>query len=88
MKSITTTILTHYKLIFKAFPIILRLFTIFKKLYIDIFDGEKFDSGVMIRFIEITREGLKYKSGGGITAQSLCEEEYNELIEKIYVPFT
>ncbi len=53
-----------------------------------IFDGEGIDSGVMIRFIEKTPDGLVYKSGGGITAQSLCEEEYNELIEKIYVPFT
>ncbi len=52
-----------------------------------IFDGRDIDSGVMIRFIENTTDGLVYKSGGGITAQSNCEEEYNELIEKIYVPF-
>ncbi len=52
-----------------------------------IFDGRNIDSGVMIRFIEKTADGLVYKSGGGITAQSRCEEEYNELIEKIYVPF-
>jgi len=51
-----------------------------------IFDGRDIDSGVMIRFIENTADGLVYKSGGGITAQSNCEEEYNELIEKIYVP--
>ncbi len=51
-----------------------------------IFDGRNMDSGVMIRFIEKTANGLVYKSGGGITAQSNCEEEYNELIEKIYVP--
>ena len=53
-----------------------------------IFDGQNIDSGVMIRFIEKTDTGLVYKSGGGITSQSRCEEEYNELIEKIYVPFT
>jgi para-aminobenzoate synthetase component 1 len=53
-----------------------------------IFDGKTIDSGVMIRFIEKTDEGLVYKSGGGITAQSRCQEEYDELIEKIYVPFT
>ena len=53
-----------------------------------IFNGQNIDSGVMIRFIEKTDEGLVYKSGGGITAQSRCEEEYNELIEKIYVPFS
>lgn len=52
-----------------------------------IFDGKDIDSGVMIRFIENTSDGMVYKSGGGITAQSNCEEEYNELIEKIYVPF-
>jgi len=51
-----------------------------------IFDGDKIDSGVMIRFIEKTRDGLVYKSGGGITAKSNCEEEYQELIDKIYIP--
>ena len=45
------------------------------------------DTFLLIRFIENTDAGLIYKSGGGITAQSRCEEEYNELIEKIYVPF-
>ncbi|UBM62220.1 aminodeoxychorismate synthase component I [Candidatus Sulfidibacterium hydrothermale] len=52
-----------------------------------IFDGQNINSGVMIRFIEKTEKGLVYKSGGGITALSNCEEEYNELIDKIYVPF-
>lgn len=51
-----------------------------------IFDGINIDSGVMIRFIEQTPEGLVYKSGGGITAKSNCNEEYQELIDKIYVP--
>ncbi|PLX00816.1 MAG: aminodeoxychorismate synthase component I [Marinilabiliales bacterium] len=51
-----------------------------------IFDGENIDSGVMIRFIEKTSTGLIYKSGGGITSQSDCEQEYQELINKIYVP--
>ena len=51
-----------------------------------IFDGENIDSGVMIRFIEQTTDGLIYKSGGGITAKSNFEEEYQELIDKIYVP--
>ena len=53
-----------------------------------LFDGKNIDSGVMIRFVEQTPQGLVYKSGGGITSQSNCEEEYNELIDKIYVPFT
>ena len=51
-----------------------------------IFDGENIDSGVMIRFIEKTDEGLVYKSGGGITAKSNYDEEYQELIDKIYIP--
>jgi len=51
-----------------------------------IFDGENLDSAVMIRFIENTKEGLIYKSGGGITIYSDAEKEYQELLDKIYVP--
>jgi para-aminobenzoate synthetase component 1 len=51
-----------------------------------IFDGINLDSGVMIRYMEQTNTGMVYKSGGGITANSICEEEYRELIDKIYVP--
>ncbi len=51
-----------------------------------IFDGENIDSGVMIRFIENTPDGFIYKSGGGVTAKSNCDEEYQELIDKIYIP--
>lgn len=51
-----------------------------------IFDGESFDSGVMIRFIEKTKNGLVFKSGGGITANSIAKNEYDEMIQKIYVP--
>jgi para-aminobenzoate synthetase component I len=51
-----------------------------------IFDGENIDSGVMIRFLEKSSRGLLYKSGGGITTNSNCEEEYQELINKIYLP--
>jgi para-aminobenzoate synthetase component I len=50
------------------------------------FDGKSLDSAVMIRFLEQTYEGLIFKSGGGITAQSDVKKEYNELIQKIYVP--
>ena len=50
------------------------------------FDGKNLDSGVMIRFIEQSENGLVYKSGGGITTQSTCTEEYDEMIQKIYVP--
>ncbi|PLX11233.1 MAG: aminodeoxychorismate synthase component I [Marinilabiliales bacterium] len=51
-----------------------------------IFDGQDIDSGVMIRYVEKTNEGLVYKSGGGITAKSNLEEEYQELIQKVYIP--
>ena len=51
------------------------------------FDGAVFDSAVTIRFIE-ERNGEKYfRSGGGITVLSEPEHEYNEIIEKIYLPF-
>lgn len=51
-----------------------------------IFDGENLDSAVMIRFIEQSEKGLVFKSGGGITHQSDVQEEYNEMISKVYVP--
>jgi len=50
------------------------------------YDGKELDSSVMIRFIESEEGGLFFKSGGGITAYSNAEDEYNELIKKIYVP--
>ncbi|MBP6455349.1 MAG: aminodeoxychorismate synthase component I [Chitinophagaceae bacterium] len=51
-----------------------------------IFDGENLNSCVLIRFIEKTIDGFVYKSGGGITHQSIMEKEYEELLNKIYVP--
>lgn len=53
---------------------------------VGLFDGETFDSGVMIRFIEQSAQDFFYRSGGGITIQSECMAEYNEMIDKIYVP--
>jgi para-aminobenzoate synthetase component 1 len=50
------------------------------------FDGINLDSAVMIRFIEQEGEQFYYRSGGGITAQSEAEKEYQEVIDKIYVP--
>ena len=50
------------------------------------FDGEKLDSGVMIRFIELIDNQFVYKSGGGITFLSDVNNEYHELIQKVYVP--
>lgn len=51
-----------------------------------IYDGKKLDSGVMIRFIQKSEEGYVYKSGGGITLDSDAKLEYNELLDKIYLP--
>jgi len=50
------------------------------------FDGQNLDSSVMIRFIEQTLHGLVYKSGGGIHQMSDMDSEFDELIQKIYVP--
>ncbi|MBL6973835.1 MAG: aminodeoxychorismate synthase component I [Sulfurimonas sp.] len=51
-----------------------------------VYDGISFDSAVMIRFIEKTEDGYIYKSGGGITLDSDVNLEYNELIDKVYLP--
>ncbi|GAB1446934.1 MAG: aminodeoxychorismate synthase component I [Cyclobacteriaceae bacterium] len=50
------------------------------------FDGQSLDSGVMIRFIEKKKGEYHYRSGGGITSQSDWRTEYEEVINKIYVP--
>jgi len=51
-----------------------------------IFDGKDLQSAVMIRFIEKSDEKFIFKSGGGITFLSDPEKEYQELIDKVYVP--
>lgn len=51
------------------------------------FDGEILDSAVLIRYIERDADGRYfYRSGGGITVNSRCEEEYEEAVKKIYLP--
>lgn len=51
------------------------------------YTDKRLDSAVMIRFIEQEKNGqLYFKAGGGITAQSRWEIEYEEVIQKIYVP--
>ncbi|PLY07993.1 MAG: aminodeoxychorismate synthase component I [Arcobacter sp.] len=53
-----------------------------------VYDGKSLDSSVMIRFIEKDSNGnFYYKSGGGITCDSNAASEYEELIDKIYLPF-
>ncbi|MBS1488959.1 MAG: aminodeoxychorismate synthase component I [Bacteroidetes bacterium] len=51
-----------------------------------IFDGQNLDSAVMIRFIEQAGHRFYYRSGGGITSQSEARKEYQEIVDKIYVP--
>jgi len=47
------------------------------------FDGTNLDSCVLIRYLQSNNI---YRSGGGITAQSNAIDEYNEMINKVYVP--
>ena len=50
------------------------------------FDGNNLYSAVSIRYIEQNKEGLVYKSGGGITSDSTVHNEYQEMLDKIYIP--
>ncbi len=52
------------------------------------FDGLNFESAVMIRFIEQLEDGMVFKSGGGITARSNALSEYQEIVDKVYLPFS
>ena len=53
-----------------------------------VFDGQSLESAVLIRYIEQQPGGqFLFKSGGGITAFSDEDEEYQELCNKIYLPF-
>ena len=45
------------------------------------------DSCVLIRFIDNENGKLFFKAGGGITAMSDWQKEYQEIKEKTYVPF-
>lgn len=53
-----------------------------------IFDGTNLDSFVAIRFIEKKQNKLFYRSGGGITFQSNMDNEYQEMIDKVYIPLS
>ena len=50
------------------------------------FDGESLDSAVMIRCVAKRGDRLYYHSGGGITVNSDVSDEYNEVLQKIYIP--
>jgi para-aminobenzoate synthetase component 1 len=47
------------------------------------FDGENVDSCVLIRYLD---NHQYYRSGGGITFQSNAVDEYQEMLNKVYVP--
>lgn len=47
------------------------------------FDGTNLDSCVLIRYLQANNI---YRSGGGITAKSIAFNEYQEMINKVYVP--
>lgn len=49
-------------------------------------DRGQMDSCVLIRFIDKEDGRLFFKAGGGITAQSDWQKEYQEIKEKTYVP--
>ena len=51
-----------------------------------VYDGKTFDSAVMIRFVQNSKDGYIYKSGGGITVDSDARSEYDELLDKVYLP--
>jgi para-aminobenzoate synthetase component 1 len=50
------------------------------------FDGSSLDSAVLIRFIEKENDSFFFRSGGGITARSNWKNEYQETLQKIYLP--
>jgi len=50
------------------------------------FDGNSLDSAVMIRYIEQGGDQLFFRSGGGITGRSDVQKEFQEMIDKVYVP--
>lgn len=50
------------------------------------FDGKNLDSCVAIRYLEQDGDDLWYRSGGGLTYFSDAKSEYQELLQKIYLP--
>ncbi|WP_267963591.1 aminodeoxychorismate synthase component I [Testudinibacter sp. TR-2022] len=51
-----------------------------------IFDGENLQSAVLIRYLQQQGEQLLFRSGCGITAQSCLQDEYQEMLQKVYIP--
>ncbi len=51
-----------------------------------IYSSDELISAVNIRYIEKKDKEFFFRSGGGITAFSNVNDEYKELIQKVYVP--
>lgn len=51
-----------------------------------LFDGQTLDSAVMIRFVSLENGEMLFRSGGGITALSDEESEYDEVALKTNIP--
>lgn len=51
-----------------------------------LFDGDNLYSCVLIRFLDLAGETLKFRSGAGITIYSDPEQEYEEILNKVYIP--
>lgn len=51
-----------------------------------LFDGQNLYSAVLIRYIDIGRTPWRYCSGAGITVYSDPEQEYEEILHKVYIP--
>lgn len=52
-----------------------------------LFDGQQLETAVLIRFIEIQpNRQLRFWAGGGITANSDPQAEYQELLQKMHLP--
>ena len=51
-----------------------------------IYNNGELNSAVMIRFVEQDADGMCFKAGGGITSMSDCNKEYDEVVQKVYLP--
>lgn len=51
-----------------------------------LFDGENLFSAVLIRFLDLAGDVQKFRSGAGITIYSDPQQEYDEIVSKVYFP--
>ena len=51
-----------------------------------LYDGQQLQSAVAIRYLENRNNKVYYRAGGGITYLSQCEHEFDELLQKVYLP--